>query len=225
MWVAEDGGEPPSSRSPADRDVLTLPTRSLVVVAGIPGAGKSTLLHRLYPGGRRHPVVVCDPERIRVRWERLLRGRRGYRLWRPVVYLEHYTRLLVALLGRRPVVLHDTATRRWARRGLARAARLTGRTPHLLWLDVSYAESVDGQQRRGRFVPRASLARHWRRASRLRVKLEARRRTGGFASTILLNRARAGHVSLRFVLPLPRQRPAGKLIRARTPRAGAATPR
>jgi hypothetical protein len=138
------------------------------VVGGVPGAGKSTLLHRLRVTSPRGVFSVRDPEDIRTRWERLLGGRRGYRIWRPLVYLEHYLRLLWALPGRKTIVLHDTATRGWARRLLAVIARLSRRPAILLWLNVSLAESLDGQRIRGRKVPARTVQRHWRRWSRLR---------------------------------------------------------
>jgi predicted kinase len=143
-----------------------------VIVGGVPGAGKSTLLHRLRVTSPRGVFSVRDPEDIRTRWERLLGGRRGYRYWRPLVYLEHYVRLLLALPGRKTIVLHDTATRGWARRVLSILARLSRRPALLLWLNVSLAESLDGQRIRGRKVPERTLRRHWRRWSRLRPVTE-----------------------------------------------------
>ncbi|WP_084701668.1 AAA family ATPase [Cryptosporangium arvum] len=172
---ASRGG--PTRLDPADPDPgqtsrLDLPYRAFVIVGGVPGAGKSTLLHRLRVTSPRGVFSVRDPEDIRTRWERLLGGRRGYRYWRPLVYLEHYVRLLLALPGRKTIVLHDTATRGWARRVLSILARLSGRPALLLWLNVSLAESLDGQRIRGRKVPERTLRRHWRRWSRLRPVTE-----------------------------------------------------
>lgn len=171
--VALRGG--PARLEPADPDPdrgktprLELPHRALVIVGGVPGAGKSTLLHRLRVTSPRGVFSVRDPEDIRTRWERLLGGRRGYRIWRPLVYLEHYARLLLALPGRKTIVLHDTATRGWARRVLGLVASLSHRPAILVWLNVSLAESLDGQRVRGRKVPERTLRRHWRRWSRLR---------------------------------------------------------
>jgi predicted kinase len=159
------GPDPVPSAGPSR---LELPRRAFVVVGGVPGAGKSTLLHRLRVTTPRGRFSVRDPEDIRTRWERLLGGRRRYRLWRPLVYVEHYVRLLLALPGRRTIILHDTATRGWMRRLLAGLARLSGRPAVMLWIDVSLAESLDGQRVRGRRVPRRTLKRHWRRWARLR---------------------------------------------------------
>lgn len=161
-----DPSEPEPGKDEAPR--LELPYRAFVVVGGVPGAGKSTLLHRVRVTSPRGVFSVRDPEDIRTRWERLLGGRRGYRYWRPLVYLEHYFRLLLALAGRKTIVLHDTATRGWARRVLGALALLSGRPAVLLWLNVSLAESLDGQRIRGRSVPDRTLRRHWRRWSRLR---------------------------------------------------------
>jgi predicted kinase len=142
---------------------LILPRRALVVVGGLPGAGKSTLLHRLQASTPPGRFSVRDPEDIRTRWERLLGGRRRYQLWRPIVYVEHYLRLLIALPGSRTLILHDTATREWMRRVLGGLARISRRPAVLLWIDVSLEESMDGQRVRGRKVPRRALKRHWRR--------------------------------------------------------------
>lgn len=158
----------PTEPDPSEAPRLPLPDRALVVVGGVPGAGKSTLLHRLRVTSPRGLFSVRDPEDIRTRWERLLGGRRGYRCWRSLVYLEHYLRLLLALPGRRTIVLHDTATRGWARRLLAGLAKISRRPAILLWLDVSLEESLDGQRVRGRQVPPRTVAKHWRRWSRLR---------------------------------------------------------
>ncbi|MFI5959618.1 AAA family ATPase [Cryptosporangium sp. NPDC051539] len=153
---------------PAKAPRLELPYRGFVVVGGVPGAGKSTLLHRLRVTSPRGIFSVRDPEDIRTRWERLLGGRRAYRVWRPLVYLEHYVRLLLALPGRKTIVLHDTATRGWARRLLGLVARLSRRPALLLWINVTLEESLDGQRVRGRKVTARSAQKHWRRWARLR---------------------------------------------------------
>jgi predicted kinase len=151
---------------------LVLPRRALVVVAGVPGAGKSTLLQRLRATSAPGSFSIRDPEDIRLRWERVLGGQHGYRVWRPLVYVEHYSRLAVALAGRRPIVLHDTATRTWTRRLLGRTAGLTGRPAVLLWIAVSLDEAMAGQRARGRTVPRRTVRKHWRRWSELRTDTE-----------------------------------------------------
>ena len=173
---------------------LTLPRRAFVVVGGVPGAGKSTLLHRLRVTPPRGRFSVRDPEDIRTRWERVLGGRRHYQLWRPFVYAEHYLRLLLALPGRRTIILHDTATRGWMRRLLAGLARLSRRPAVLLWIDVTLAESLDGQRVRGREVAPRTLKRHWRRWARLRPA--ARRSEPGYAAVHTLTRDDARTVVL-----------------------------
>lgn len=173
---------------------LTLPRRAFVVVGGVPGAGKSTLLHRLRVTSPRGRFSVRDPEDIRTRWERVLGGRRHYRVWRPFVYAEHYVRLLLALPGRRTIVLHDTATRGWMRRLLAGLARLSRRPAVLLWIDVTLAESMDGQRVRGREVAPRTLKRHWRRWARLRPA--TRRAEPGYAAVHSLTRDEARTVVL-----------------------------
>ncbi|SHN46869.1 Predicted kinase [Cryptosporangium aurantiacum] len=172
-----------------------------MVVGGVPGAGKSTLLHRLRVTSPRGVFSVRDPEDIRTRWERLLGGRRGYRIWRPLVYAEHYLRLLLALPGRKTIVLHDTATRGWARRLLSIVARLSRRPAILLWLNVSLAESLDGQRIRGRKVPARTVQRHWRRWTRLRPLTEEGE--PGYASVHTITRDTARRIVLE---PAPRRR-------------------
>jgi hypothetical protein len=117
---------------PADPAVLRLPPAALLVVAGVPGAGKTTLLSRVEAPGS----LVLDPEPLRDRFARVL-APVPYRLWRPLVHAEHFLRVLLALPGRRGLIVHDTGTRGWRRRLLAGLARRLGRTGHLLLLDVS----------------------------------------------------------------------------------------
>jgi predicted kinase len=172
---------------------LVLPRRALVIVAGVPGAGKTTLLHRLRASTPPHRLSIRDPDDIRIRWEQFLGGRRNYRLWRPLVYAEHYSRLLVALLGRRPIILHDTATRTWARRLLSRVAWLSGRPAILLWIDVSLDDAMRGQEARGRMVPRRTARRHWRRWSELRTDPD---REPGFQNVRTVTRDEARTLTL-----------------------------
>jgi len=185
-----DPPEPDPGKAPR----LDLPYRAFVVVGGVPGAGKSTLLHRLRVTSPRGVFSVRDPEDIRTRWERLLGGRRAYRVWRPLVYLEHYVRLVLALPGRKTIVLHDTATRGWARRLLGLVARLSGRPALLLWLNVSLEESLDGQRIRGRTVPERTVQQHWRRWSRLRPITEEGE--PGFAAVHTVTRDEARRIVL-----------------------------
>jgi predicted kinase len=190
----------PEQPDPTAAPRLELPRRAFVVVGGVPGAGKSTLLHRLRVTTPRGRFSVRDPEDIRTRWERVLGGRRHYRVWRPFVYVEHYVRLLLALPGRRTIILHDTATRGWARRLLAVLAKLSGRPAILLWIDVSQAESLEGQRVRGRKVPKKALKRHWRRWARQRPA--ARQEEPGYAAVHTLTREDA-----RVVVLAPAERP------------------
>jgi AAA domain len=160
--------EAPERDVPADPAVLRLPPAALLVVAGVPGAGKTTLLSRVDAPGS----LVLDPEPIRDRYQRWL-GRVPYRLWRPLVHAEHFARVLLALPGRTGLVVHDTGTRGWRRRLLAGLARRSGRSSHLLLLDVTAEAALEGQRRRRRALRRAAFATHWRKWRQLRAELQA----------------------------------------------------
>jgi hypothetical protein len=151
---------------PADPTELRLPAAALLVVAGVPGAGKTTLLSRIDAAGS----LILDPEPIRARLGRLL-GPLPYRLWRPLVHTEHFLRVLLALPGRRGLIVHDTGTRRWRRRLLIGLARRCGRGGHLLLLDVSAKAALEGQRRRRRALRRSAFATHWQRWRELRAEL------------------------------------------------------
>ncbi|MCX6465530.1 MAG: Zeta toxin [Pseudonocardiales bacterium] len=136
---------------------LDLPPRALLLVAGIPGAGKSTLLAGMSPDPR---VSVHDSDGPRAALRRMLPGL-PYGCYRWLVHLCHRTGALVAAVSRVPVVVvHLPATDPGTRAAVARLAALTGRSAHLLWLDVAPAEARRGQETRGRLVPGASFARH-----------------------------------------------------------------
>jgi hypothetical protein len=193
----------------ADPAVLRLPPAALLVVAGVPGAGKTTLLSRVEAPGS----LVLDPEPIRDRFARVL-APVPYRLWRPLVHAEHFLRVLLALPGRRGLIVHDTGTRGWRRRLLAGLARRLGRTGHLLLLDVSAEAALEGQRRRRRAMRRSAFATHWSNWRRLRGALAAPGAPGrgdpdgdpsglhaeGWASVRLLDRPAADRL-VRVVIP------------------------
>ena len=160
--------EAPERDVPAGPGVLRLPPAALLVVAGVPGAGKTTLLSRVDAPGS----LVLDPEPIRARFQRLL-GRAPYQAWRPLVHAGHFLRVLAALPGPTGLIVHDTGTRGWRRRLLARLAALGGRTGHLLFLDVPAQVALEGQRRRRRALRRSAFATHWHSWHELRAALAA----------------------------------------------------
>jgi hypothetical protein len=189
--------EAPERDVPADPAMLRLPPAALLVVAGVPGAGKTTLLSRVDAPGS----LVLDPEPIRDRYLGWL-GRVPYRLWRPLVHAEHFTRVLLALPGRTGLIVHDTGTRGWRRRLLAGLARRWGRSGHLLLLDVTAEAALEGQRRRRRALRRSAFATHWRNWRQLRAELPAAAPSAdpaglaaeGWASVRLLDRPAANRL-------------------------------
>jgi predicted kinase len=175
--------------APAGPGVLRLPPAALLVVAGVPGAGKTTWLSRVQAPGAR----VLDPEAVRARLQAPL-GRLPYRWWRPLVHAGHVLRVLAALPGPRGVVVHDTGTRPWRRRLLAGLARRLGRSAHLLLLDVTAVDALEGQRRRRRTLHPAAFAAHWRHWHRLRAALPAAAIAEGWASVRLLDRPGAARL-------------------------------
>jgi hypothetical protein len=151
-------------------------TATFVLLGGVPGAGKTTLIDRL--GAERPDVRTVDPERLRDTFARLLPAWVRYRWYRPLVHTLNAVRTLVLIL-RGParsgwsMVVHDPATRPRRRRLVGRLARWRGWVPVLVVIDVSRAEALDGQQRRGRVVASASFGNHWRRWQQQRATLTA----------------------------------------------------
>jgi AAA domain len=179
---------------PGGPAVLRLPPAALLVVAGVPGAGKTTLLSRVDAPGS----LVLDPEPIRARFQRLL-GPLPYRLWRPLVHAEHGLRVLLALPGRRGLIVHETGTRGWRRRLLVGLARRFGRTGHLLLLDVSAEAALEGQRRRRRAMRRSAFATHWRNWRRLRADLPASGDPGAVSSAVPSGLPAEGWASVRLL--------------------------
>jgi predicted kinase len=174
---------------------LALPGRTLLLVAGMPGAGKSTLLAGLLP---RDGMVVLDSDAHRAALHGLLPGV-PYAAYRPLVHLWHRLAVLVAAFSAAPtVVVHLPATDPGTRAAVARLAALTGRSAHLLWLQVEATEARRGQQERGRVVPEASFVAHAERAARL-----PRADEGWAALTVLDRRAARAGLLLETGAPAP----------------------
>ncbi|NSC24024.1 ATP-binding protein, partial [Streptomyces albus subsp. chlorinus] len=173
----------------------------VVVVSGLPGGGKSTLMRAAVPA--RAGVVRIDSQDTRERWERRVPRWLPYGVYRPLVRMAHYARLRAALGSGAAVVVHDCGTQSWVRRWLARDAVRRGRALHLLLLDVTPEDALEGQAARGRGVSGYAFRRHLRAVRRLRAAAEAGRLPRGCASALLLDRGSAQ--ALRAVLfePLP----------------------
>jgi AAA domain-containing protein len=168
---------------------------AIVVLAGIPGAGKSTLLRRLFPDGAYGDVRVLDSGDVRERWMPVL-GVIPYSWWRPLVHLTHYVQVLRAMRGDGPLLIHDCATRPWARRLIGWRARRSARPVHLILLDVSGFLARDGQQARGRVVRSGSMATHCRRWPQLLTEAvnDPAHLVPGALSAIILTRRQANNM-------------------------------
>jgi predicted kinase len=168
---------------------------AVVVLAGIPGAGKSTLLRRLFPDGAYGEVLVLDSGDVRERWRPML-GVLPYSWWRPLIHLTHNVQVLRAMRGDGPVLVHECATRPWARRLIGWRARRSARPVHLILLDVPGEVARDGQQARGRVVRSRSMATHCRRWRQLVA--QAANNPGhlvpGALSAIILTRRQANNL-------------------------------
>jgi predicted kinase len=138
----------------------------LVVVGGLPGAGKTCALDQLSARGARAGVVVLDSDGVR----RAMRSRLSpvpYPLLRPVVHAVHRIRIAVsAVADRRPLVVHEPATRRRVRAALLVLARLTGRDARLVWVEVTPETALHGQVDRARVVRSRAFRCHLRSVSR-----------------------------------------------------------
>ncbi|HET9737583.1 MAG TPA: AAA family ATPase [Solirubrobacteraceae bacterium] len=163
---------------------LRFPSDAVVVVAGVPGAGKTTLIRRAVD---RTTVRVVDTEDRRERGER-------------ATYIGHYARIVGAVAGRRPAVIHSRGTHAAARRAIALLARLRGRPAHLVMLDAPRAAAEAGQRRRGRTVPEPEMERHVARWRGLMRRVPAGE---GWASVVVLDREQAAATrEFAFVAPV-----------------------
>ena len=134
---------------------------------------------------------MLDSETYRAALQRALPGV-PYRGYRPLVHLWHRLAVLFAALSSTPtVVVHLPATDERTRVWVARLARLTGRSAHLLWLHVDPADARRGQLARGRVVPEPSFAAHAEQAARTSAALLAGPAPTGWAGVTVLDRDRA----------------------------------
>lgn len=181
-------------------DSLDYPANSLILLAGVPGAGKSTLLRRMSWEARDRRLRVLDSAQVRDRLRPLF-GRIPYVRWRPLVHTVHYARIVAALALGGPVVVHDCLTRPWVRWLFGALARATGLQVHLLLLDATEQEALDGQRARGRHVREDSFRVHclrWRRMLGVAERDPARVVRGAASAVILDRRAAARLRLIRF---------------------------
>lgn len=201
----------PAARSPGvTPSAPPVPQRALVLVAGIPGAGKSTLLRRVH----RPDVAVVDSESQRAALARLLPADLPYRHYRPVVHLLHRLAIVhAALTGPAVVAVHLPATGPFLRGVVAVLAALTGRTAHLVWLDVDPDVALRGQAGRGRVVPSRCFAAHTRRARATSRALRAGRVPWGYSRVTVLDREWAAIDPGVVARPIPAS---GRAVEVRT---------
>ncbi len=172
---------------------IELPGRTLLLVAGMPGAGKSRLLAGLAAahGAGSAELVVLDSEAYRVALRRALPGV-PYSWYRPLVHLWHRLAVLLAAWSQAPtLVVHLPATDERTRTTVARLAAVTGRSAHLLWLDVDPVEARRGQEDRGRVVPEPSFAAHAGRAVTTAAALRTGPPPAGWTTATVIDRAAA----------------------------------
>jgi predicted kinase len=185
--AAEAHGPAPVVRDLRDRSgraprQLRFGAGDLVVVSGLPGSGKTTLIDRAVA------VPRLDSQDTRDRWARRMPRFLPYAVYRPLVRVAHYAGLRSALRSGASVVVHDCGTQAWVRDWLAREARRRGGTLHLLLLDVTPVEALEGQRERGRGVSRYAFLRHRRAASRLLRSVEKGNLPPGCGSAVLIDR-------------------------------------
>lgn len=163
---------------------LVFPLAALVVVAGVPGAGKTTLIDRAVDRTR---VRVVDTEDQR---------RAGHRRRpKPVRALIHYLRIVRAIIGGSPAVIHSRGTRTATRRLLTTLARLRGRPAHLVLVVADPAEAVAGQHARGRTIDRDEMRGHVRRFARLAARsADDIAHAEGWATVSIIDRADAAAI-------------------------------
>lgn len=181
-------------------DELSYPANSLILLAGVPGAGKSTLLQRMSWPSHRRRVRVLDSASVREQLRPVL-GRVPYARWRPIVHVVHYARTVAAIALGGPIVVHDCLTRPWVRWLFGVLARWTGLQVHLLLLDASEQEALEGQLARGRQVRVDSFRLHCRRWRKMlrRAEQDPGLIVRGAVSAVVLDRRSAARLrSVRF---------------------------
>ncbi|MBP2320236.1 hypothetical protein JOF56_000621 [Kibdelosporangium banguiense] len=165
---------------------ITVESRALVLVAGLPGSGKSTLLRRTRANV---PISVIDTDHLRNWLRRVLPSSVPYGWYRPLVHLLNTARIVgTVICSSRPVLVHDPATGAAARTAFAVIGAISGRRRHLIWIDCSPAEALAGQVARGRVLLKWSFARHARRSPVMRSRLLAGRTPQGWHTARIVGR-------------------------------------
>lgn len=160
---------------------LRFSSDAVVVVAGVPGAGKTTLIRRTVD---RDTARVVDTDDLRAAGRSRL------------LYVGHYLRILAAVAGRRPAVIHSRGTQPAARLAISALAALRGRPAHLVMIDAERGEAEAGQRARGRTLPAAEMDRQLARWRGLMA-----RRPRGWASVAVLTRKEAARIEAFAFVP------------------------
>lgn len=190
-----------SLSSTAVRPAVEVPSRTLVVLAGVPGAGKTTLLPKI----TGQQIERLDPEDFKHIGDKVPAV--TYPVVCVVLHAAHRIRTgWKAARSRGIVITHMPATSPTSRGLLLALAMLTRRTPVLLWLDTDQDTARQGQYRRGRVLPPSVFRRHTRNADRTRHRIRNKPAWRGWHDVVVLTREQVNdglHIDTLPVAPRP----------------------